>query len=226
MHGNRLTVVIAFAALRLVGDCEAQNQSPPPKRGTSTDTASAEHARASKALSFVVAAHAPVSNAPASAHDRLLLLLGAEMRLPLIESRLGSLETAPALYPGAYTTGNRQSELQPCGTFDLCPVATKYTAFGVGLAPLSLRLEGPPAARFRLALHAEGGGIWFARRVPAETGTHFNFLAQYGVDCRFRMTQRLWIESGYRHIHLSNGGTGQVNAGLDMSSLDLGLSWS
>lgn len=113
----------------------------------------------------------------------------------------------------------------PCGFFEVCPVGAKYAAFGVGVIPLGFRFESLPLGRISLAARLDGGGVWFDRRIPADGGMHFNFLAQAGVDLSLRVATHSWIQLGYRHLHLSNAGTSEVNPGLDVSLLDLGLAW-
>ena len=215
--------LLAFAPGRY---CGAQIDLAPKKQDKVSDSVSNERKGRAIALSVTAATRAPISNGQTLPPDRKLLLVGLERRVPLAEGRIGSVSAGSAFLPAVYTTGNQRTELQPCGFFEVCPVAYRYAAFGIGVIPLSIRFESSPDSRFRLAAHAGGGGVWFTRRVPATSGTRFNFLAQFGLDCRFRITTRTWVEPGYRHVHISNGGTGELNPGVDISALVLGLSWS
>jgi len=166
-----------------------------------------------------------VSNQPLAPADRLLLLLGIERRFEWAKVRWGTVFVAPSVLPGVYTTGNRRTVLVPCGVFDLCSVGAKYAAFGVGAIPLGIRFESLPLGRASLAARLDGGGVWFDRRIPGDGAMHFNFLAQAGLDLSLQVATRSWIQLGYRHLHLSNAGTGKANPGLDVSLLNLGLAW-
>ena len=205
--------------------CPAQQDPAAGQQTGAGSTIREDHDRTTSAVWIAGTTRAAVSNNHGWPDDRVLMLVGVERRFKLFEGAVGLITTAPAFLPGVYTTGNRRPELQPCGVFDLCEVGVRYTSFGVGLIPLSIRFESADLGRLRLVVHGDGGGVWSTRRVPAEWGTHFNFLAQYGTDISIHLRDGLWVEPGFRHLHLSNGGTGTVNAGLDASLLVLGMSW-
>lgn len=171
---------------------------------------------------------APVSNSGTLRHDRGLFLAGFERQYALLRGDWGTLSTSPSLLPIVFTSGNRRTKQVQCGgptTFSLCDVSVRYSTLGAGLMPLSLRLQTPASRRLSLALRADGGGIWFAQRIPAESGTRFNFTAEAGLDLAVRMAPTLWGVVGYRHAHLSNGGLRDVNVGIDANLLTLGLQW-
>jgi hypothetical protein len=232
MHPKASAIVVgALLAYTHGANCGAQIAQQVDVSQEVADAAPKARERATTALTFVASTHAPIYNGSRSPTDRSLFLIGLERRFVVREGRLGSVSTGLAVYPEVYSTRNMGSVLQPCDsgvTLNICQTAlvTNYPAFGFGVAPLSIRLESPPISRFSIAAHADGGGVWSTRRIPATFGTHFNFLAQYGLDGRIRITAHTSIEPGYRHIHLSNAGAGEANPGLDISALVLGLSWS
>ena len=116
----------------------------------------------------------------------------------------------------------------PCGgptAFTLCYASIRYSAFGVGLMPLSIRAQTPAARRLSLSLRVDGGAVWFTQRIPAESGTRFNFTGQASADVELRVTPRSWALIGYRHVHLSNGDMGEVNVGVDANLFTVGLQW-
>lgn len=161
-------------------------------------------------------------------NDRVLVAVGVERQYALLTGRWGALVTAPALLPGVFTSGNRRLTAQSCGggtALDLCYVGRSYGAWGIGLLPLSLRVQSSAAHRVSVAAHAAGGGVWFARAIPVPAGTRFNFLAQGGADLGVRATRRSWLVVGYRHVHVSNGGRGDANPGIDAPLLALGGAW-
>jgi hypothetical protein len=229
MHPKASAIVVgALLAYTHGANCGAQIAQQVDVSQEVADAAPKARERATTALTFVASTHAPIYNGSRSPTDRSLFLIGLERRFVVREGRLGSVSTGLAVYPEVYSTRNMGSVFQPCGGTLLClkEVAVDYPAFGFGVAPLSIRLESPAISRFSIAAHADGGGVWSTRRIPATFGTHFNFLAQYGLDGRIRITAHTSIEPGYRHIHLSNAGAGDANPGLDISALVLGLSWS
>jgi hypothetical protein len=234
MHPRASAIVVgALLAYTHGANCGAQIAKQVDVSQEVADAAPKTSEPATTALTFVASTHAPIYNGARSPTDRSLFLIGLERRFVVREGRLGSVSTGLAVYPEVYSTRNRGSvlQVQPCDgpLLRACipeEIPVNYPAFGFGVVPLSIRLESPPISRFRLAAHADGGGVWSTRRIPGTFGTHFNFLAQYGLDGRIRITTHTSIEPGYRHIHMSNAGTGEANPGLDISALVLGLSWS
>ena len=77
----------------------------------------------------------------------------------------------------------------------------------------------------RLTIEATGGGLWFSRRMPDPVATRFNFTASAGPTLELRLTPSDRCASGYLWHHTSNGGTGQVNPGLNSGILTAGVLW-
>jgi hypothetical protein len=183
--------------------------------------------------------HAKVANGAPSPlpRNRMLTMAGIERRFEITSGRLGVVSFAPALLPAVTATNNRRFTQMPCGVRPLdpqteiveveshCFQAFPYTAFGVGVLPLAFRWQTPPERRFGVIADIDGGGVWFSRRVPVRDGTYFNFAARGGIDGLYRVKDGLWLSAGYRHLHLSNGGTGAVNPGLDVPLVALGVAW-
>jgi hypothetical protein len=221
----RCPILIASFLLILATECLAQQDLVAAQQMEAANPDREGEDATTSAVWVAGATRAPVSDEHAWPDDRVLMLVGIERRFKLFEGALASITTAPAILPAVYTTGNRRKELQPCGVFEVCEVGVRYSSFGVGLIPLSIRVESSRAGRLRLVGYLDGGGVLSTTRIPAEWGTHFNFLAQIGADIRFSLGNGLWIEPGFRHLHISNGGTGALNPGLDTSLLVLGMAW-
>jgi hypothetical protein len=51
-----------------------------------------------------------------------------------------------------------------------------------------------------------------------------NFTADAGVAADVRVAQRLALIAGWRLNHISNGGRGKVNPGMNSRMIELGLS--
>jgi hypothetical protein len=88
----------------------------------------------------------------------------------------------------------------------------------------------PLQARYALPLGCEGvrlyveggfGGVYTTADL-ADT-TNWNFLEQLGAGLAFELTESLGLEVGYRFRHISNGGLGDINGGLNGHGLHLGL---
>jgi hypothetical protein len=170
---------------------------------------------------------APVNNSRGQ-HVRTLALLGLERRIPLATGQWGALMAAPALLPALWTNQNiRPDGERPCGVIEACPVRARYATFGVGLLPLVLRAESAPFSRgrMRLVAAAAGGGAWFTDRLPTPFGARFNFLAQLRAGAEWRLGRGLWLATEVQHLHLSNGGRGEMNPGIDAELLSMGLAW-
>ena len=58
-------------------------------------------------------------------------------------------------------------------------------------------------------------------RVPAAT-SHFNFISQLGVGYVFHPDRRHPLLVGWRFAHVSNGGYGRLNSGLNINSIMIG----
>jgi hypothetical protein len=224
---NRLAIFV-IAGLGVLPCRVSIAQGTPPVHspaGGARDSVESTTASPTSAIWIAGAAREPVSNQPGVPADRMLLVVGLERRFEWARGRLGAMFLAPSVLPGVYTTGNRKTVFVPCDPLMLCAVPVKYAAYGIGVIPLGLRFESVPMGKISVAARLDGGGVRFNRRIPADGGMRFNFLAQGGVDLSLRVATRSWIQLGYRHLHLSNAGTSEVNPGLDVSLLDLGLAW-
>lgn len=184
--------------------------------------------------------HAPVANAAPLAKSRMLMMTGIERRFTFARGHYGAVSFSPALLPAVNATSNRQFVRTSCATSqathaatgveiiaidDGCYKALPYSAFGVGMLPLAFRWQTVGDRRLGLIADIDGGGVWFSHRVPVTDGTYFNFAARGGIDATYRVAPRTWLSAGYRHIHLSNGGTGAVNPGIDAPLIAFGLAW-
>jgi hypothetical protein len=169
--------------------------------------------------------HAPVSNGPGPLRDRFLAIGGIEREFPLIQRPWGLVATSISLLPAVYTNGNRRLQASSCGTLTLCYVSVRYPSFGVGALPLSLHFMSAALHGVGIVVGGGAGAVWFTQQIPSEMGTRFNFLAQGGADLDIRLLRKCWAILGYRHVHLSNGGLGTVNVGIDANLFALGILW-
>ena len=184
----------------------------------------------------------PVANGSNIGHDRTLLMAGLERRFALTSGRFGTLSFAPGLLPAVNATNNRELNSSTCPRDGFrpsgevvqirgqCYSVARYSAFGVGMLPLAFRWQTSGERRVGVSADLDGGGILFDRRLPVSAGgslngTLFNFTARGGIDGVFRVSERAWLSAGYRHVHLSNGGLGDINPGIDAPLMALGVAW-
>jgi hypothetical protein len=171
--------------------------------------------------------HAPISNYSPLPTDREVLLFGIERRVHLVTGHGIELSTSPSLLPMVYTTGNRRQENVRCrDAFSVeCEVGSSYPAYGFGMLPASLRIQSSAARRLGFSVSGDAGGALFNQRVPATKAARFNFVARFGADVVVRATGGTWLSAGYRHLHMSNGGTGDINPGIDTPLWSFGFAW-
>ncbi|MDH4252706.1 MAG: acyloxyacyl hydrolase [Nitrospira sp.] len=88
-------------------------------------------------------------------------------------------------------------------------------AYGIGVTP---KLIYTLASFGQLKPYVEGGGgpLWtnFDGRIP-EQGSDFNFLLWGSAGATYDLTARWALNAGVRFSHISNGGTGSPNGGVN-----------
>jgi len=94
--------------------------------------------------------------------------------------------------------------------------------FGVTPLQFSYSFESPKG-RFSPYLFAGAGVLW-ANVNRRETRSDTNFNLQGGAGARYRMTERTALILEYRHIHISNAGLHEDNAGLNTHTFLVGVS--
>lgn len=97
-------------------------------------------------------------------------------------------------------------------------------AYGIGVTP---KLIYTFTSFGRLKPYVEGGGgpLWtnFDGRIP-EQGSDFNFLVGGGAGATYDLTARWALNAGLRFSHISNGGTGVPNSGVNYLLPFIGVS--
>jgi hypothetical protein len=140
-----------------------------------------------------------------------------------------TLEYTPSITPLAITTGNPEyvPDTRPCKdgycTMEQRMVPVYRTVYAAGLAPLGFQLRFFPHAPVRPFAHLSGGALWFTRPIPDPMATRFNFTAETGGGLEIALPRRHALTIGYAFHHTSNGGTGQVNPGMNSGVLIVGV---
>jgi opacity protein-like surface antigen len=103
-------------------------------------------------------------------------------------------------------------------------IAEPTGMYGVGATP---KMVYTFTSFGSLKPYVEGGGgpLWtnFDGRIP-EQGSDFNFLVWGGSGASYDLTARWALNAGVRFSHISNGGTGSPNGGVNYLLPFVGLS--
>lgn len=167
-------------------------------------------------------------------HDRDLFLVAIRASHPIVTSPRFALRSTVDVFPLVVGTGNRDytpTGSTVCNGPALCVgdghqwlIPSRHTAYGAGFAPLGF--EGIAALGPRLALQVGvlGGAVMFNRRIPDPGETRFNFMADGSAALRIAVRPGgPSVVAGFRVNHISNGGQGQVNPGMDSRLLFVGF---
>lgn len=167
-------------------------------------------------------------------HDRDLFLVALRASHPLVSSPRFALRSTVDVFPLVVATGNRDyspTNVPVCNGPTLCLgdgrewlAPSRHTAYGVGVAPLGFEGVGALGRRLALQIGVLGGAVMFNRRIPDPGETRFNFIADGNAAFRFAVVPgRATLVAGFRLNHISNGGQGPVNPGMDSHLLFIGF---
>lgn len=166
-------------------------------------------------------------------HDRSLFFSALRAIHPLVVTPRFRLQSTIDVFPLVVATANREYEYIP--RIDCTPdlycinegdslVATRRTAYAAGIAPLGFEGVVTLSDRIGVSAGVEGGALYFDRRIPDPGETRFNFVADANVALRVSLgAARPTLVGGFRLNHISNGGTGRVNPGMDSKLLFIGI---
>lgn len=167
-------------------------------------------------------------------NDRDLYLVGLRARRQLASRSRVELAYTAELLPAVVSTGMPHYEPVP---FPECPPSepcllttnldrqqmTRQTVYGAGIVPLGIELRFSALPRMALLLRGTAGLVAFTRPVPDPGEERLNYTLDVGAGAEVRLTQRVGLAAGYRMNHLSNGGRGPVNPGMDSRMVEIGL---
>jgi hypothetical protein len=100
---------------------------------------------------------------------------------------------------------------------------SRGSAYGFGVKPAGLRGWLALGDRFRLEADVAAGVMWFDAPLLAANASRFNFAYEFGLGLRAMRTAGPGLTIGYRRHHVSNGGIGEVNPGLNSNLIFLGI---
>lgn len=168
-------------------------------------------------------------------YDRGLMMVGLQRRWFLSANRSGSLELDYTidLLPVVLSTDMPEYVIRdvPCGAgtqrgclTQVSILTGEHTAHGAGASPVGFLGRWRVSPDVGLQLRASGGMIYFSQAIPDPLGCQLNFTADAGVAVDIRVTSKLALVAGWRLNHISNGGRGKVNPGMNSRMIELGLS--
>lgn len=161
---------------------------------------------------------------------RALVIVALGRRIPL-GSGAGRWDFAwvPEILPLVYSTNTADAQLEvwSCGPRKYCGRSAQddvwnVTAFGVGVLPLGALIGVRIADRLRARTRISAGVVQLSQPVPLAQGTKFNFVAEGAATIEYRASRRLSMSGGIVLNHISNGGLGRVNLGMDSRMLEIG----
>jgi hypothetical protein len=168
-------------------------------------------------------------------YDRGLVIVGLQKRWPLTENQDRSLELAYTIdiTPVVLSTEMPEYVIRtvPCGGSSppgcrttVSVLSGQHTAHGAGAAPVGFLGRWRVSRALGLQLRASGGVVYFSQAIPDPLGCTLNFTADAGIAADVRVANKLSLVAGWRLNHISNGGRGQVNPGMNSRMIELGLS--
>jgi hypothetical protein len=99
----------------------------------------------------------------------------------------------------------------------------RSAAMGAGVVPAGLQIYTLSIPPLRLFIGGSAGVLGFTRNTPVPEARRFNFVMEAGGGAELLSRDGRAVVVGYRFNHLSNGGTAEVNPGVDTHFLYLGF---
>ena len=94
-----------------------------------------------------------------------------------------------------------------------------------GFSPLGYRLSVGPRRRIQPFVTTLGGFVVAPRDIPVFNSASFNFSLEVGAGVEIFQTHSRSCRLEYRYHHLSNGGSGNVNPGIDSGVVKVSYSF-
>lgn len=102
----------------------------------------------------------------------------------------------------------------------------RRTYYGFGVAPLGLQANFRPRKKLQPFVGGSGGLLYFDKNLQDGLGRRFNFTADVGGGIEYRLKEGRAVTFGYKYLHISNGGRGFINPGIDNNLFYVGYSFS
>jgi hypothetical protein len=125
----------------------------------------------------------------------------------------------PPAPPRSGASAAGRAPLRACESTRCGPV------YGVGAAPLGLRLETRLGSRVRVYGAAAAGLVYFSRNVPVRDARRLNATAEWGGGAVVGAASGVAAQLGFKYHHLSNAYTAARNPGVDGRVFYAGVLW-
>lgn len=104
------------------------------------------------------------------------------------------------------------------------PATTRETAYGIGGSPLGIKAIFRPRKKVQPSVEWTGGLLYFDKPVPGPLSKKFALTSGVGASVDVRLNNGRAISFGYKYFHISNGGRGTFNPGIDNNVFFVGYS--
>lgn len=141
------------------------------------------------------------------------------------DRRWGRFLGSEADYVGAFLPLVVVNEPAKYGIDSRALTTARQNHYGVGLAPLGVRLMWRSEKSLRPYLVARSGIMYFANRILSAESMKLNFFPQYGAGVERSLASGLNLRLEYNDVHISNGDVAQRNPGIDFMYINAGLAF-
>ena len=146
-----------------------------------------------------------------------------DRRLYLANARYGrsfaTIKNIRLRYTAEITPVAVLSEPDEAGVPTLGAGTSREYIYGGGFSPIGLQVNFRDGKRLQPVLDANGGALWFTRKVLSPEASRFNFTVHMGLGLRTFLTPGRAVTFGYRYHHLSNANITDRNPGTDSHML-------
>lgn len=126
---------------------------------------------------------------------------------------------------GTYFETDSSGDEIPVGTFSYTNVCSDPWTYGGGISPLGQKVNFLPGNRVQPYVALNAGFVAFAKTIPADSATMFNFSFEFGGGIEWSTRARRSWALDYRYHHVSNAGRGVTNPGVDNGTFRLSYSF-
>lgn len=163
---------------------------------------------------------------------RDLVIVALGRRIPVYQRDGSRLELAwvpevPLLFSSR--TADGRLDVYSCGPRKYCSRTLgeedvwTVRAFGAGIMPLAFSAGVRVSDRVRVRGRASAGALQVSHPVPLAQGTKFNFIADGAASVELLTRRGFALSAGLGLNHISNGGLGRVNLGMDSHMFEIGV---
>jgi hypothetical protein len=126
---------------------------------------------------------------------------------------------------GTYFEAGEDGQPIPVGTYTFTADCTNPWTYGGGVSPLGQKVNFLPLSRLQPYAAFNAGFAAFAKTVPSDNATMFNFTFEFGGGVEWNVRPGKALAIDYRYHHISNAGRGEENPGVDNGTFRLAYSF-